>query len=94
MYNKPADLYAVQGYDAGQLIIQAVEATKGNTADKKALIKAMEGVEIDSPRGSFHFSKAHNPIQNIYLRKVENGENMVVKTAAANLNDPARGCRL
>ena len=49
---------------------------------------------IDSPRGSFHFSKAHNPIQNIYLRKVENGENVVVKTAAANLNDPARGCRL
>ena len=94
LYNKPADLYAVQGYDAGQLIIQAVEATKGNTADKKALIKAMEGVEIDSPRGSFHFSKAHNPIQNIYLRKVENGENVVVKTAAANLNDPARGCRL
>ncbi|WP_411745701.1 ABC transporter substrate-binding protein [Reinekea sp.] len=94
LYNKPADLYAVQGYDAGQLIIQAVEATKGNTADKAALIKAMESIEIDSPRGSFHFSKAHNPIQNVYLRKVENGENVVVKTAAANLNDPARGCRL
>ena len=94
LYDNPADIYAVQGYDAGQLIIQAVEATKGNTADKKALIKAMEGVEIDSPRGSFHFSKAHNPIQNIYLRKVENGENMVVKTAAAALNDPARGCKL
>ena len=94
LYNKPADLYAVQGYDAGQLIIQAVEATKGNTSDKDALIKAMEKVEIDSPRGAFRFSKAHNPIQNIYLRKVENGENVVVKTAASELSDPARGCRL
>ena len=94
LYGKPADLYAVQGYDAGQLIIQAVEATSGNTADKDALIKAMESAEIDSPRGQFHFSKAHNPIQNIYLRKVENGENVVVKTAASSLDDPARGCKL
>ena len=94
LYGKPADLYAVQGYDAGQLVIQAVEATSGNTADKDALIKAMESAQIDSPRGQFHFSKAHNPIQNIYLRKVENGENVVVKTAASSLDDPARGCKL
>ena len=94
LYGKPADLYAVQGYDAGQLVIQAVEATSGNTADKDALIKAMESAQIDSPRGKFHFSKAHNPIQNIYLRKVENGENVVVKTAASSLDDPARGCKL
>ena len=94
LYGNPADLYAVQGYDAGQLVIQAVEATSGNTADKDALIKAMESAQIDSPRGQFHFSKAHNPIQNIYLRKVENGENVVVKTAASSLDDPARGCKL
>ena len=94
LYGNPADLYAVQGYDAGQLVIQAVKATSGNTSDKDALIKAMESAEIDSPRGQFHFSKAHNPIQNIYLRKVENGENVVVKTAASSLDDPARGCKL
>lgn len=93
-YGKPADLFAVQGYDAGQLIAQAVTATGGNTEDKAALIKAMEQQTIDSPRGEFTFSKAHNPVQTIYLRKVVDGQNTVVKAAAENLNDPARGCKL
>ncbi|WP_290700958.1 ABC transporter substrate-binding protein [Amphritea sp.] len=94
LYGKPADLFAVQGYDAGQLIAAAVTATEGNTSDKAALIKQMEQLEIDSPRGAFHFSKAHNPIQTIYLRKVVNGQNTVIKTALENLEDPARGCKL
>jgi branched-chain amino acid transport system substrate-binding protein len=93
-YGKPADLFSVQGYDAGQLIIDAVTATKGNTADKDALIKQMEQLEIDSPRGAFKFSKAHNPIQNIYLRKVVDGQNTVIKVAQQNLEDPAHGCKL
>ncbi|MBN0986100.1 ABC transporter substrate-binding protein [Amphritea pacifica] len=94
LYGKPADLFAVQGYDAGQLIAQAVTATQGNTSDKAALIEQMEQLEIDSPRGAFHFSKSHNPIQTIYLRKVVDGQNTVVKVAHENLEDPARGCRL
>ncbi|WP_372600020.1 ABC transporter substrate-binding protein, partial [Amphritea sp.] len=94
LYGKPADLFAVQGYDAGQLIVDAVTATNGNTADKAALIQQMGQLEIDSPRGAFHFSKAHNPIQTIYLRKVVDGQNTVVKTSYAGLEDPARGCKL
>lgn len=93
-FNKSADLFAVQGYDAGQVIIQAVEALKGNIEDKAALIKKMEQLEIDSPRGKFSFSKAHNPIQTIYLRKVVNGQNTVVKKSVVNLEDPAIGCKL
>lgn len=93
-FGKPADIYAVQGYDAGLLIAQALNKLGGETADRKALIEAMESSTIDSPRGSFTFSKAHNPIQNIYLRKVEHGENVVIDIAAAALEDPARGCKL
>lgn len=93
-FGKSADLFAVQGYDAGQLIAQAVIAADGDIADKKELSKIMEGLEIDSPRGKFKFSKAHNPIQTIYLRKVENGSNVVVKEVAIDLEDPARGCKL
>ena len=37
----------------------------------------MEAAKIDSPRGPFALSKAHNPIQDIYLRKVEGKENKV-----------------
>lgn len=85
------DLYAVQGYDAAQLLIEGVEAA-GGMEDYQALIEAMRNVELDSPRGPMSFSKAHNPIQNIYLREVRNGENVVVGVAHEALADPATGC--
>lgn len=93
-FGKEADIYGVQGYDAGLLIAQAINATQGNTDNRPALIAAMENAVINSPRGEFHFSKAHNPIQNIYLRTVENGVNKVTGLAAEALEDPARGCKL
>ncbi|ANG62869.1 ABC transporter permease [Marinobacterium aestuarii] len=93
-FGKPADIYAVQGYDAGLLIAQAMNTLGGDISDRKALIKAMEESTIDSPRGKFTFSKAHNPVQDIYLRKVVNGENQVLSIAAQALEDPARGCKL
>ncbi|WP_221794186.1 ABC transporter substrate-binding protein [Oceanobacter mangrovi] len=93
-FGKPADLYAVQGYDTGLLIAQAVQQLKGDISDRDALIKVMEQSTIKSPRGDFHFSKAHNPVQNIYLREVQDGENRVIDIAAAGLEDPARGCKL
>jgi branched-chain amino acid transport system substrate-binding protein len=54
----------------------------------------MESAKIDSPRGPISFSKAHNVVQNIYLREVRNGRNEYVSVAHANLADPARGCRM
>ena len=39
-------------------------------------------------------SKAHNPIQDIYLRKVVGRENKMVGVAHKALADPARGCKM
>ena len=39
-------------------------------------------------------SKAHNPVQDIYLRKVVGRENKVVSVAHKALTDPARGCKM
>ena len=88
-----ADVYSVQGYDTGLLLLQALEKTRGN-AEKTALVKAMEGATIDSPRGKWRMSKAHNPIQDIYLRRAEKGENKVIGVAWKALDDPARGCKM
>jgi branched-chain amino acid transport system substrate-binding protein len=54
----------------------------------------MESAKIDSPRGPISFSKAHNVVQDIYLREVRNGRNEFVSVAHKNLADPARGCRM
>lgn len=93
-YGREADIYAVQGYDTGLMIADAVQKLHGDISNRAQLIKTLEGLTIDSPRGKFSFSRAHNPVQNIYLRKVENGVNTVVKIAAPDLADPARGCKL
>lgn len=93
-FGKGADVYAVQGYDAAQLIFQGMEAVKGDTAAKPALIAAMEKVVIKSPRGAFTLSKAHNPVQDIYLRQVKGGREVVVGVAEKALADPALGCKM
>jgi branched-chain amino acid transport system substrate-binding protein len=92
-YGKEADVYGVQGFDAGQLIQAGVDAVKGDVAAMGDMVKAMEGAVIDSPRGQWVLSSAHNPVQNFYLRQVRNGVNEVVRLAEENLADPAKGCR-
>ncbi len=87
------DVYAVQGYDAGQLLAAGLDGVKGNIGDKAGMIKAMEAAKIDSPRGPWTLSKAHNPVQDMYLRKVVGKENKVQGVAWKALADPARGCK-
>jgi len=88
------DVYAVQGYDAAQLLAAGLAAVNGDVTKRKELIAAMEQTKIDSPRGVFTLSKSHNPIQDFYLRKVEGNENKAVGVAVKALADPARGCRM
>jgi branched-chain amino acid transport system substrate-binding protein len=93
-YGKDPDVFAVQGYDAAQLLDAGLKAVGGDVGKRDALIKAMETATIDSPRGRFVLSKAHNPVQDIYLRKVEGGKNKLVDVAIKALADPAKGCKL
>jgi len=93
-YKAEPDVYAMQGYDAAQLLIVGANAVKGDFSKRADLVKAMEGAKIDSPRGPLALSKGHNPAHDIYLRKVEGKENKVVGVAVKNLTDPPRGCKL
>ncbi len=88
------DVYAVQGYDTGTLLMRGADAVKGDLSNKKALYASMEGAVIDSPRGKWTMSKAHNPIQDMYLRQVANGENKVIGIAAKAVADAGTGCRM
>jgi branched-chain amino acid transport system substrate-binding protein len=88
------NIYAVQGFDTAALLDIGLAATGGDWAARDAVITAMEGATIDSPRGPLSFSRAHNPIQNIYLRETRNGRNAFVSMAQEAVKDPAHGCRL
>jgi branched-chain amino acid transport system substrate-binding protein len=93
-YKLQPDVYAVQGYDAAQLLAAGLKAAGGDVGKRDAMVKGMESARIDSPRGPFTMSKAHNPVQDIYLRKVEGQTNKMMSVAAKGLADPARGCRM
>ena len=91
---KDGDIYAVQGFDAAAMLDIGLTAVKGDAGARDAMVKAIGAAKIDSPRGPLSFNKAHNPIQNIYLREVRNGRNELVSIAQAAVDDPARGCKL
>jgi branched-chain amino acid transport system substrate-binding protein len=89
---READVYAVAGYDTVNLLAAALDKVQGDTGAQKQLIAALETASIDSPRGPFRFSKAHNPVQNIYLRQVKGGREHVLGIAMKDAQDPALGC--
>ena len=88
------DVYAVQGYDAAQMLALGLKAVNGDVSKKAAFAAALQNTKIDSPRGPFTLSKAHNPVQDFYLRQVVGKENKMVGIASKALADPARGCKI
>jgi len=65
------NFHSLGGYDGMRLIYHALEATKGQGSGE-ALVNAMKGFKFESPRGPVMIDPAsRDPIQNVYLRKVE-----------------------
>jgi branched-chain amino acid transport system substrate-binding protein len=80
--------YAETCYTAARWIAEAVKAVGGNVEDREKLLTALRKVEIpDAPRGPIKLDGHGNPVQNIYVRKVEkrDGElwNTVIHTFPA-----------
>lgn len=93
-YGLQPDTYAVQGYDAAQILGIGLAATKGDVKKKAEFAAAVRQATIDSPRGKFTLSKSHNPVQDFYLREVSNKQNKFVSVASKNLADPDVGCNM
>ena len=93
-YKEQPDVYAVQGYDAAQLLAVGLRAVKGDMSKRAEMYKAMSAAKIDSPRGPFTLSKAHNPVQDMYIREMKGRDNNVVGVAVKALADPAQGCKM
>ncbi len=66
-YGAVPGTYAMQAYDAAQLINSAVAKVGGDLTDRAALHAAIKEADFDSPRGDFSFGKNNFPIQDFYL---------------------------
>ncbi len=68
-YKHNPSIYALQGFDTARFIDEGLKVTKGDTTNKEALIKALEGIKYTSPRGPIEVDLAtHGLTQNVYLR--------------------------
>ena len=67
-YNRLPSIYALQAYDAGQLIVAA--ASKASVKDTAAFAAELNKADIQSPRGKFKFNTNRHPIQDIYVTEV------------------------
>lgn len=83
-YKRPATNYAEQGYVGAQMIVKALEATKGNIESQQAFLAALAKGEVDAPRGKVRLDAYHNPVHTIYIRKVEKKGNDYVNAVIAN----------
>ena len=95
-YKAQPDVYAVQGYDAAQILGAGLKAVGGDlsTGKRDTLTAAMRKTVVDSPRGKFTISTAGNPVQDMFLRQVAGNNNEFRSVAVKGLADPGRGCKL
>jgi len=64
--------YAETCYTNARWIVEAVKAIGGKVEDREAFLAALKKVELkDFPRGPVVIDRWGNPIQNVYIRKVE-----------------------
>ncbi len=71
-YNRIPSFYSENCYTGARVVTEAVKAVGGRVEDRAALMAALRQVEIkDAPRGPIKMDPYGNPIQNIYVRKVE-----------------------
>jgi len=91
-YGIPPDVYAVQGWDAAQMLARGLDAAGGDISRQGEIIRAIETMTVNSPRGAFRLSDSHSPVQDIYVREVRDGANRLAGVAAHAVGVPSSGC--
>ena len=84
-YKQIPSYYSEGTYVAGVALKAALEATGGDIENVDKFLGALRRVDLsDAPRGPMRFDDFGNPVQNVYVRKVErvNGrlQNSVIQT--------------
>jgi branched-chain amino acid transport system substrate-binding protein len=70
-YGKVPSYFSESNYSTAKMIHEVYKKTGGNWPGPDAFIKMMSALKIDTPRGPVSFDDMRNPIQNIYIKKVE-----------------------
>ena len=71
-FKSPPDFFTAGGMAAAMAVVEALKKTGGDTKTE-ALIKAMEGMSFDTPKGKMTFRKEdHQAMQSMYHFRIKN----------------------
>jgi branched-chain amino acid transport system substrate-binding protein len=70
-YGKVPSYFSESNYSTAKMIHEVYMQTGGKWPGAEAFIKMMSALKLDTPRGPVSFDDLRNPIQNIYIKKVE-----------------------
>jgi branched-chain amino acid transport system substrate-binding protein len=70
-FDKVPSYYSENNYTTAQLIDETIKKMGGKFTTPEEFIKVMQAIKLDAVRGPISFDDMRNPIQNIYIKKVE-----------------------
>jgi branched-chain amino acid transport system substrate-binding protein len=84
-YKRLPSWFGESAYTAGLWIKTAIDKIGGKVEDREAFLKAMRSVEIKAPRGPLKLDAYDNPIQNVYISKIQKIKHPVLGDVLTNV---------
>jgi ABC-type branched-chain amino acid transport systems, periplasmic component len=70
-YGKVPSYYSENNYTTAMWLDEAMKKAGGKYPGPEAFIKIMQSIKLDAPRGPVELDDMRNPIENVYIKKVE-----------------------
>jgi branched-chain amino acid transport system substrate-binding protein len=70
-YSKVPSYYSETNYTSAQMIHEVIKKNSGKFPGPEEFIKQLSAMKFDTLRGPVSFDDMRNPVQNIYIKKVE-----------------------
>ncbi len=77
--------FSESAYTASLWTRTAIEQIKGNVEDRTAFLAAMRGATVKAPRGTLKLDDYDNPIQNVYITRIQKIKHPVVGEVLTNV---------
>jgi branched-chain amino acid transport system substrate-binding protein len=84
-YKRLPSWFGESAYTAGLWTKTAIDSIDGKVEDRAAFLKAMRTVSVKAPRGPLKLDAFDNPVQNVYISKIEKIKHPVLGDVLVNV---------
>jgi branched-chain amino acid transport system substrate-binding protein len=84
-YKRAPSWFAESAWTAGLWTKAAIESIQGNVEDRAAFLKAMRTVTVQAPRGPVKLDAYDNPIQNVYISRIQKVKHPILGDTLMNV---------